>query len=208
MTASRRFAVRHCAGRSRISASLRLASICSRRLLGRVHARQLLVHLHAVETSARICRPVIGALPGAMPPLIGYAASHGSLTPEAWTLFAILFIWQSPHFSGDCMDVPGRLRRAGIPSCCRWSSRMGCPPGRQISFCSLDTDSGKPVPVYRDVRKGVSRRRADTSGGWFPYTGCAGGVRSYNVRGGGCWLASIIYLPVIYGLMIFDRPSL
>src|SRR3954452_8860130 len=40
----------------------------------------------------------VGAIPGAMPPLIGFAASHGSLTAEGWILFAILFLWQFPHF--------------------------------------------------------------------------------------------------------------
>lgn len=41
---------------------------------------------------------VIGAIPGALPPLIGWAAATGSLSIEAWTLFAILFFWQLPHF--------------------------------------------------------------------------------------------------------------
>jgi len=40
----------------------------------------------------------VGAIPGALPPLIGFAAAAGHLTPAAWTLFAILFAWQLPHF--------------------------------------------------------------------------------------------------------------
>ncbi|MGH9665625.1 MAG: protoheme IX farnesyltransferase, partial [Bryobacteraceae bacterium] len=40
----------------------------------------------------------VGAFPGAMPPLIGYAAASGHLTAEAWVLYAILFLWQFPHF--------------------------------------------------------------------------------------------------------------
>ena len=40
----------------------------------------------------------VGAIPGAMPPVIGYAAAHGSLNLEAAALFAILFLWQFPHF--------------------------------------------------------------------------------------------------------------
>ena len=40
----------------------------------------------------------IGAIPGAMPPMIGYAAAAGTITSEAWVLFAILFLWQFPHF--------------------------------------------------------------------------------------------------------------
>jgi len=40
----------------------------------------------------------IGSIPGAMPPLIGFAAASGTLTWQAWVLFAILFLWQFPHF--------------------------------------------------------------------------------------------------------------
>jgi protoheme IX farnesyltransferase len=41
---------------------------------------------------------LIGAIPGAMPPLIGWAAARGALSAEAWLLFAIVFLWQFPHF--------------------------------------------------------------------------------------------------------------
>src|SRR5712671_2389765 len=41
---------------------------------------------------------IVGAFPGALPPLIGWAAASGRLNSEAWTLYAILFLWQFPHF--------------------------------------------------------------------------------------------------------------
>src|SRR5260370_31331231 len=41
---------------------------------------------------------LIGAVPGAMPPLIGWVAVRGEITTEALTLFLILFLWQVPHF--------------------------------------------------------------------------------------------------------------
>jgi protoheme IX farnesyltransferase len=41
---------------------------------------------------------LVGAVPGAIPPVMGVTALHGSLTPLAWSLFLILFIWQLPHF--------------------------------------------------------------------------------------------------------------
>ncbi|HET7751283.1 MAG TPA: heme o synthase, partial [Terriglobales bacterium] len=41
---------------------------------------------------------LVGAFPGAMPPLIGWAAASGRLSMEAWVLFAMLFLWQFPHF--------------------------------------------------------------------------------------------------------------
>lgn len=41
---------------------------------------------------------IIGAIPGALPPLIGWAAAEGTITTLGWILFAILFLWQMPHF--------------------------------------------------------------------------------------------------------------
>src|SRR5450755_2687199 len=56
----------------------------------------------------------IGAIPGAMPPLIGYAAASGTLTWDAWILFAILFIWQFPHFYAIAWMYREDYERAGI----------------------------------------------------------------------------------------------
>ena len=41
---------------------------------------------------------LVGAFPGAMPPLIGWAAASGSIGSQAWILYAVLFLWQFPHF--------------------------------------------------------------------------------------------------------------
>ncbi len=58
---------------------------------------------------------IIGAIPGAMPPLIGYSAIAGGIGVEGLILFAILFIWQPPHFWYLAMMLEGDYRRAGIP---------------------------------------------------------------------------------------------
>src|ERR1044071_5198502 len=56
----------------------------------------------------------VGAFPGAMPPMIGYAAAAGSITREAWVLFAILFLWQFPHFYSIAWMYKDDYARAGI----------------------------------------------------------------------------------------------
>ena len=48
----------------------------------------------------------LGAIPGALPPMAGWAAATGHINPGAWALFAILFAWQHPHFFAICMDFP------------------------------------------------------------------------------------------------------
>lgn len=56
----------------------------------------------------------IGAIPGAIPPLIGWAAAHGSLSVGAWVLFAILFFWQFPHFMAIAWMYREDYARGGI----------------------------------------------------------------------------------------------
>ena len=56
----------------------------------------------------------IGAIPGAMPPLIGYAAASGLLNYEAGILYAILFLWQFPHFYAIAWMYREDYARAGI----------------------------------------------------------------------------------------------
>jgi heme o synthase len=56
---------------------------------------------------------LVGAFPGAMPPLIGWAAASGKLSVEAWTLYAVLFLWQFPHFMAIAWMYREDYDRAG-----------------------------------------------------------------------------------------------
>ncbi|HYQ14799.1 MAG TPA: heme o synthase [Polyangiaceae bacterium] len=56
----------------------------------------------------------VGAVPGAMPPLIGWAAVTGQLSREAFALFAILFVWQLPHFLAIATFRAPEYERAGL----------------------------------------------------------------------------------------------
>jgi heme o synthase len=56
----------------------------------------------------------VGAIPGALPPLIGWAAARGSLSMGGWVLFAILFFWQFPHFMAIAWIYREDYARAGI----------------------------------------------------------------------------------------------
>lgn len=58
---------------------------------------------------------VIGAIPGALPPVIGWAAGRGGLSQGAWVLFGILFLWQLPHFLAIAWMYREDYARAGLP---------------------------------------------------------------------------------------------
>src|SRR6202030_1251726 len=74
---------------------------------------------------------LIGALPGAMPPLIGWAAASGRLSVTAWTLCALLFLWQFPHFMAIAWMYREDYDRAGY---------LVLPKGNaRIPFVKLET---------------------------------------------------------------------
>ena len=58
---------------------------------------------------------VIGAIPGALPPIIGWAAVQNALPPEPWVLFGIMFLWQLPHFLAIAWMYREDYARAGFP---------------------------------------------------------------------------------------------
>src|SRR5882724_9975914 len=69
-----------------------------------------------------------GAFPGAMPPLIGWAAASGTLSPEAWVLYGLVFLWQFPHFMAIAWMYREDYERAGylvLPHGERRNSFMG-----------------------------------------------------------------------------------
>ena len=58
---------------------------------------------------------LVGAVPGALPPLIGWTAGHGAMAAGGWTLFAIVFLWQIPHFMAIAWMYREDYRLAGFP---------------------------------------------------------------------------------------------
>jgi protoheme IX farnesyltransferase len=58
---------------------------------------------------------VIGGASGAMPPVLGWAAVNGSVSPEAWLLFLIIFVWTPPHFWALALYRVDDYKRTGLP---------------------------------------------------------------------------------------------
>jgi protoheme IX farnesyltransferase len=150
---------------------------------------------------------VVGALPGAMPPMIGYAAASGTLSAEAWALFAILFFWQFPHFLAIAWMYREDYARAGI-----LMLPVVEPDGRSTARQMIIYASTLiPVSLFPTLL-GMSGRvylvGALLLGGWFLYSGFRVAFDLTIMRARRVLLVSIVYLPLIYGLMVLDRPSL
>jgi protoheme IX farnesyltransferase len=149
----------------------------------------------------------VGAFPGAMPPMIGFAAAAGTLTPQAWVLFAILFLWQFPHFYAIAWMYRDDYARAGI--------RMlpvvepdGRSTARQIVLCASLLIPVSLAPGLVGMSGKLYLLGALALGGWFLYAGVRAATERSLLRARGVLLTSVCYLPLLYGLMLLDRPGL
>ncbi len=80
---------------------------------------------------------LVGAIPGAIPPLIGWAAVRGSIDFGAWTLFIILFFWQMPHFFAIAWLCRQDYDRAGFRMLSRDDANGGRSASQAVLFCIL-----------------------------------------------------------------------
>jgi protoheme IX farnesyltransferase len=149
----------------------------------------------------------VGAIPGAMPPMIGYAAAAGVITRESWVLFAILFVWQFPHFYSIAWMYKDDYARAGIRMLpvvdpdCRSTARQIVLYGVALIPVSL-------VPGMLGMSGRIYLVGALVLGLWFLYSGVRVALERSLLRARNVLVASVLYLPLIYGLMLIDRPGL
>ena len=149
----------------------------------------------------------IGAIPGAMPPMIGYAAAAGTIKRESWVLFAILFLWQFPHFYSIAWMYKEDYARAGIRMLpvvepdCRSTAR-------QIVLYGLALIPVSLAPSVLGMSGRIYLAGALVLGLWFLYSGVRVAVDRTVLRARHVLVVSVLYLPLIYGLMLIDRPGL
>ena len=150
---------------------------------------------------------LIGAVPGALPPVIGWAAVRGSIDLEAWVLFAIMFLWQMPHSLAIAWLYRDDYARAGF-QLLPVINPDGKSTGRQVtSHCLallavglLPTLIGLAGPIYFCV--------AFVLGSLFLwYSVRLALVRSLE-SARHLLFASLIYLPVLLAVMAFDKVPL
>jgi protoheme IX farnesyltransferase len=147
---------------------------------------------------------VVGAFPGAMPPLIGWAAVRNGLSAEAWVLYAILFLWQFPHLLAIAWMYREDYARAGLQMLPR-RDHDGRATVRQIMACTLALLPVSLIPVLTGNAGKVYLVGAAILGGGFLCYGARLAARRSNVLAKQLLMASIIYLPLVFALLMFDR---
>ncbi len=150
---------------------------------------------------------VVGALPGAMPPMIGYAAASGHLNADAWALFAILFLWQFPHFLAIAWMYREDYARAGILML-PVVEPDGESTSRQIVIYASTLIPVSLFPTLLGMTGRVYLVGALLLGGWFLYSGVRVAFDRTILRARTVLLVSVVYLPMMYGLMILDHTRL
>ena len=145
---------------------------------------------------------LVGAFPGAMPPLIGWAAASGQITFAAWTLYSSLFLWQFPHFMSIAWMYREDYARAGYivlphddrarPRLVDWQTLL---PLLLLLPVSL-------LPVVIGKASAAYCIGAMLLFGGFLYYGAQFVLRKSNPSARQLLSASIIYLPSLFSLMI------
>jgi len=146
----------------------------------------------------------VGAFPGAVPPLIGWAAARNSLGGPAWLLFAILFFWQFPHFLAIAWIYREDYARAGIrmlpvvdPS--------GRSTFRQIVFYAVMLIPVSLLPTVTGMA-GVHYLFGALVLGLVLLQMSLWAAREQTNRSA-MWLmhATVVYIPVLLALLVFDK---
>ena len=146
----------------------------------------------------------IGAIPGALPPLMGWTAARGELSGEGWALFAIVAFWQLPHFLAIAWMYREDYARAGFKML-PVIDPQGQRTGRQavshalgllpISLCPFLFKLTGPIYLVAALILGLVFI-------WYAAQFC----RELTVsRARQLFYASILYLPLLLALMVFDK---
>lgn len=147
---------------------------------------------------------LVGAFPGAMPPLIGWAAASGKLNLEAWTLYAMLLLWQFPHFMAIAWMYRDDYARAGY---------RVLPADEWVRARFVNSHTVLPLlvlvplsllPALMGETKGYLMG-ALLLGAGFVYYAAQFVIRRSNSAARRLLAASIVYLPALFVVMVVAR---
>ncbi len=145
----------------------------------------------------------LGAFPGAMPPLVGWAAARGDVSLQSVVLFGILFFWQFPHFYSIAMMYREDYARAGI--------RMlpvvepdGKSTAREIVLYTLALLPVSFLPTFIGLAGKIYLAGAIFLGVSFLYFAIRCAREKTRLQARYLLQASVFYLPLLFGLMVLN----
>ena len=147
---------------------------------------------------------LVGAVSGAIPPVVGWAAANPHLTLGAWVLFAVLFTWQMPHFLAIAWLYRDQYRGAGLVMLKRDDETGFATAGTSFVFTLLLTVATL-VPFNVGVAGGTYLGGALIINSIFFLAALHFWADRSRPVARRLFFASIIYLPLILGLMVFTK---
>jgi protoheme IX farnesyltransferase len=144
---------------------------------------------------------LVGAVPGALPPVIGWAAARGRLDAGAFILFAILFLWQVPHFLAIAWLYRDDYARARFPML-PVLDREGAFTGRQVVVHSLALLLVSLAPVAAGLAGTVYLAGAFVLGVGLTLFALRLARARDLLAARGLFLASVLYLPALSTLLV------
>jgi protoheme IX farnesyltransferase len=171
-------------------------------LAGATIAAYLFVYT-PLKTRTYLCT-VIGAIPGALPPLIGWTGAGGELTMAAWVLFAILFFWQVPHFYAIARLYRDDYARAGFPML-PVIDPSGRRTGRQIVLFLAALAPATLAPAWMGLAGGFYAAAAILLGVTLLFYGIRLAVAPSALHARGLFRATLVYLPGLLITLSLDR---
>jgi protoheme IX farnesyltransferase len=146
----------------------------------------------------------IGAIPGALPPLMGWTAARGELSGEGWALFAILAFWQLPHFFAIAWMYRDEYAKAGfvmLPNVDTDGKRTG----QQTVSHTFALLIASLCPFVFKMSGMIYLVGAIILGAGFLFCAIQFSRQLTLARARQLFLASIIYLPLLLALMVWDK---
>lgn len=164
------------------------------------------IYLFAYTPMKRIstANTLVGAIPGALPPLIGWAAARNDLSLPAWTLFAILFVWQLPHFFAIGWMYREDYLRAGYRMISRDDETGLRSSSQSVLFCILLLIVAG-TPAYVGLTAMAYLPIALALSGWFVVRAMRFHRERTMQNARALFLASIIYLPLLLAALVLTK---
>jgi protoheme IX farnesyltransferase len=147
---------------------------------------------------------IVGAIPGAIPPVMGWTAVTGEAGLPAWVLFAILFLWQLPHFLAIAWIFRDDYRLGGFPML-PVLDPDGEATGRQVALYCAALVPVSLIPTFLGLAGPIYFFGALFLGLAFLGAGLMMAVRRQGKEARRVLLASVTYLPLLLALLVADR---
>ncbi len=146
----------------------------------------------------------IGAIPGAMPPLMGWAAAANDITLGAWALFVTQFLWQFPHFLAIAWMYRDQYANAGILML-PVVEPAGKLTARQIVLFTVMLVPVSLAPFFLGFAGVIYLIGASVLGLWFLWASITMARTKSNEKARRLLLVSVIYLPLLFLLLVLNH---